>query len=216
MRKPALVIMLFLNLGVATAADTASWTKWEGTPGTPTGTFVQNNNTIEVTYTGQFFSIDNDARIFDSVPTSFTGSAVTNTPGNSGSIRMTGGDEEVNNFHFSQAVIDPLIAIWSVGRPSAPVTFNFDSPFTILSQGGGYWGGGSLTQSGNSLTGLEGNGLLQLKGTYTDISFTTPDYEYYYGITVGGLISAVPEPQTYAMFLSGLGFMCYMARRRKY
>lgn len=31
----------------------------------------------------------------------------------------------------------------------------------------------------------------------------------------GGVVSAVPEPETYAMLLSGLGLMGFMARRRK-
>lgn len=209
MKRLALVAMLSLNAGAAMAADTASWAQWEGT----TGTFVQNDSTIAVTYTGQWNSIDHIAAVFDDVPTSFTNSAVTNTPGTNGTIHMTGGTAEVNNFHFSQAVVDPLIAIWSVGQRSVPVTFNFDSPFTILSQGAGHWGGGSLTQSGNSVTGLEGNGLLQLRGNYTDISFTTPDFENYYGITVGALV--VPEPDNYVLFMAGLGLMCFMARRRK-
>jgi hypothetical protein len=112
-------------------------------------------------------------------------------------------------------VIDPLVAIWSVGQGGVPVTFNFDSPFTILSQGAGHWGGGSLTQNGNSLTGVEGNGLLQFHGSYTDISFTTPNFENYYGITAGSLVTAIPEPETYAMLLAGLGLMGFLVRRRK-
>ena len=98
---------------------------------------------------------------------------------------MTGGTSHVNTPHFSQPVVDSVIAIYSVGRVSTPVTFNFldDPSFVIASQGAGYWGGGSLTQSGNSVTGLEGNGLLQFTGSYTDIAFTTPDSESYYGFT---------------------------------
>lgn len=208
MKRLTLVTILFLHAGAATAADTASWAKWEGT----TGTFAQNGSTIGVTYTGQWNSIDHVAAVFDDVPTSFTNSAVTNTPGTNGTIHMTGGTAEVNNFHFSQAVVDPLIAIWSVGQSGVPVTFNFDSPFTILSQGAGHWGGGSLTQDGNSVTGLEGNGLLQFTGSFTDISFTTPNFENYYGITVGAL---VPEPESYMLFMAGLGLVGVIARRRK-
>ena len=76
MKRLTLVTILFLHAGAATAADTASWAKWEGT----TGTFAQNGSTIGVTYTGQWNSIDHVAAVFDDVPTSFTNSAVTNTP----------------------------------------------------------------------------------------------------------------------------------------
>jgi len=212
MKKLALIATLILNPAFAIAStDTASWTSWSGT----TGTFIQNGNSINVTYTGQYNWIDYTASIFNDVPTSFTNSIITNTPGSNGTIAMTGGDNGTNNIHFSHAVIDPVIALWSVGQNGLPVTFNFNTPFTILSSGGGHWGGGTLTQNGNSVTGYEGNGLLQFNGTYTDIAFTTPNYEYYYGITVGGLTSPVPEPETYAMLLAGLGLIGFMARRRK-
>lgn len=212
MKKMALIAALILYQGLAIAApDTASWASWSGT----TGTFSQNGNSITVTYTGQYNWIDYTAGIFNDVPSSFTNSIVTNTPGSNGTIAMTGVDNGTNNFHFSHAVVDPIIAIWSVGQGGMPVTFNFNNPFTVLSSGGGHWGGGTLIQSGNSVTGYEGNGLIQFSGTYTDLSFSIPNYEYYYGVTVGDLTSAVPEPETYAMLLAGLGLLGFMAGRRK-
>ena len=86
--------------------------------------------------------------------------------------------------------------------------------FSILAQGPGHWGGGTLTQSGMTVTGVEGNGLLKFYGTYTDISFITPNGEFYYGATVGGLVAGVPEPATYAMLLAGLGLTGALARRK--
>lgn len=213
MKKVILLSALILNSGIAFAAtDTASWASWSGT----TGNFVQNGNSITVTYTGQYNWIDYAAAIFNDVPISFTNSIITNTPGSNGTIAMTGGDAGVSNFHFFQAVIDPLIAIWSVGQNGLPVTFSFNTPFTILSSGGGHWGGGTLIQNDNSVTGYEGNGLLQFLGSYNDIAFTTPNYEYYYGITVGNLTSAVPEPEVYLMLLMGLGWIGFSACCRKY
>ena len=212
MKKIVLMTGFLLNAGAVMAADTASWAVWSGT----SATFTQNSDTINVTYTGQWNSIDYNASYFNDVPASFTSSAITNTPGANGTIHMTGGTVAANNIHFSQAVIDPVIAVWSVGQPGVPVTFNFlnDASFTLVSQGAGHWGGGLLTQNGASVTGLEGNGLLQFSGSYTDIAFTTPNFENFYGFTVGAVV-AIPEPETYAMLLAGLGLMGFIARRRK-
>jgi hypothetical protein len=212
-KELVLTTALLFSAGTAMANGTASWGVWSGS----NATFTQNGDTVKVTYTGQWNSIDTNASYFDTVPASFTNSEVTNTPGANGAIHMVGGTSEVNTLHFSQPVINPLIAVYSVGQSSTPVTFNFldDPSFVIASQGAGYWGGGTLTQSGNSVTGLEGNGLLQFTGTYTDISFTTPVSESFYGFTVGAMATVVPEPETYAMLLAGLGLMGFMARRPK-
>jgi hypothetical protein len=56
-------------------------------------------------------------------------------------------------------------------------------------------------------------------GTYT-LTFATdaPDCDALSGLKVDDLkittISAVPEPETYALMLAGLGILCFLARRR--
>lgn len=232
-RNLALIIgIMFIAPVQATPLDTASWTHWTSSPGGIGGDFIQGSHSIDVTYTGNASGVDYGAHIYN-VPSSFTNAEVTNTPGTNGTLIMTGGTDDIHNFHFSQAVIDPIIDLFSVGQRGVPVTFNFlnDATFSILSQGAGNWGGGLLTQSGSSVTGLEGNGLLQFHGTYTDISFITPDYEFYYGATVGAIqavsdsisqdasvnaINAVPEPATYMLILGSLGLMVWTTRRRKH
>lgn len=208
-RKFALIIcVLFIAPVQAVPIDTASWTSWTSST---SGSFTQDSHVINVTYTGNTFGV-NYASYFYNVPTSFTNSEVTNTPGTHGTLLMTGGTSQINGFHFSQPVVDPLISVFSVGQAGAPVSFNFlnNVTFSILSQGAGNWGGGLLTQNGTSITGWEGNGLLKFHGTYTDILFTTPNYEYYYGATIGALTdspvrpTAIPEPATYALILMGL------------
>lgn len=197
----------------AFAADTVSWANWSTLA---SGTMQQGSNTITVSYNGENLGIDHNAYIYD-VPSSFTNAQVTNTPGTNGTILMSGGGTRVNTFHFSQAVTNPYIDVFSVGQNGVPVAFNFlnGASFSILAQGGGHWAGGSLTQtSPSSFVGREGNGLLQFNGTFTDISFTTPNSEYYYGATIG-IAAAVPEPETYAMMLAGLGALAFAARRRK-
>ncbi len=111
------------------------------------------------------------------------------------------------------------MAMFSVGQGGVPVSFNFQDglTYTLLSQGAGNWGGGSLSPaSGSSIVGYEGNGVIKFTGTFTDIRFTTPNYEYYYGATIGvSEVAAVPEPSSYAMLVAGLGLLGWAMRRRQ-
>jgi hypothetical protein len=107
-----------------------------------------------------------------------------------------------------------------VGQAGVPVSFNFlnNVTFSILSEGAGNWGGGCLLRTALRLRGWEGNGLLKFHGTFTDILFTTPDYEFYYGATVGALADmavppiAIPELGTFALILTGLGMVGWTRR----
>jgi hypothetical protein len=209
----ALSFAASLLISLSASAGVVNWTNWSNSS---TGTTSQNGNSITVTYTGETYGVDYDPAIFNDVPLSFTNAEVSNTPGNNGTLLMHGGNAQVlNTFHFSSAVINPYINLFSVGQSYVPVEFNFTNATPeILAQGAGHWGGGSLTQSGNLITGLEGNGLLKFTGTFTEISFYTPLYEYYYGATVGLADTvSVPEPTTLGLML--MGALAVFARRRK-
>lgn len=211
-KKAGLALALIAPLQAFAAVPTVSWTMWSDAT---TGSFSYGAQTITVTYSGDSVGLDPNAYVYD-VPSSFTNAEVTNTPGANGTIQMVGGNPTINHFHFSAPVTNPYLVMYSVGNAGAPADFQFlNGSFTILAQGGGHWGGGTLVQNGNTVTGMEGNGLLKFTGTYTDISFITPKFENYYGATVGGLLNPVPEPETYAMLLSGLALAAAMARRRK-
>jgi hypothetical protein len=207
-------VVLFAPIQAMASIDTASWTNWTSST---TGSFMQNLNTINVTYTGDSntLGVIYGSYIYD-VPSSFTNADITNTPGSNGTLQMQGGSSFVNNFHFSQAVINPLIELFSVGNSNNAASFNFlnGATFSILKEGAGHWGGGSLVQNGNSVIGAEGNGLIQFVGTYSDISFTTPNYEFFYGATVGAPVSAVPVPAAIWMFASGLLGFGFLRRRK--
>jgi hypothetical protein len=53
---------------------------------------------------------------------------------------------------LSEAIKDPIMAIVSLGQRGSNTTYDFDSPFNIVSQGAGSFGGGP-----NSLDQLAGD-----------------------------------------------------------
>src|SRR5262245_32678823 len=57
-------------------------------------------------------------------------------------LALEGGNNQIYTVTLSQAVKDPIMAIVSLGRSGLPTTYDFDSPFTIVSQGVGFFGGG--------------------------------------------------------------------------
>jgi hypothetical protein len=77
--------------------------------------------------------------------------------------------------------------------------YDFDSPFTIVSQGAGFWGGGSsaLVQlPGDILQGNEGHGTIQFIGTFSTFSWTVPTPENWHGFTFGIRTTERIEPST--------------------
>lgn len=107
------------------------------------------------------------------------------------------------------------MAVYSLGRSSLEVTYNFDSPFDVIVGGGSSASEGSsvVELSGNILSGIEGNGTMQFLGTFTSISFTVPTYESWHGFTIG--VQQVPVPPAVWLFGSGLLGLIGMSRRMK-
>jgi hypothetical protein len=204
-------------------ADTIAWANWSsaisGTPGSATGSI----GGISVTYSGQTSGLT-------SVPSwtpasSFTGGLVGNGPPNASSIQIEGGSTITETITFSSMIVDPVFAIWSLGAANAPAIFDFESKsgesFTLV--GGGpstEFGGSSITVDGTNpqiIHGSEGNGVLQFDGSFSKITFTTPDFEDYYAFTVGYDVTQtnpppVPEPATLSLF--GLGLVALPVARR--
>ena len=205
---------------VSSANAQITWTSWTAdSPGALTGTASGMMGSIAVTYTGEVGSgtqINNTGSVTawreTGTPLAFGGQGPTTTD----FVQLVGGTSTgTNTLSFSSPVNNLFMGIASLGGYNT-AQFNFTTPFTIISQGAGNWGGTatSLTQTGNTLFGTEGNGVLQFSGPVSTLTWTNPVSEYYYGFTVG--TSTVPEPSSIALLGTGLfGLVPMMRRRRK-
>lgn len=189
LRSPAVVLALvaLAQFEAATAlakpADWAAWTSSTGGPaGTVAGTIATEFGSVGVTYTGEIFfsQINNGGTYFYSPATPFISSTVPNQPPRADIIAVQGGAPTgIHKLVFSPPVDDPIMAIVSLGQSSIQVTYDFDTPFTILSFGPGYWGGpGTLNNvGGQRLTGVEGHGTIRFIGRVSAITWTIPNAE---------------------------------------
>lgn len=203
---------------MAQGAWATTWTDLNGVaPGTVTGTL----NGVTVTYTGtdlNWAQINNAGTNWwlcgASPCAAYYASGVT-PPDNVDMISINGDGSE-HTITFSSPVTDPIMALISLGQPSVFTTYYFDQPFSILNDGPGWWGGpGTLNLvSGNGLEGVEGDGLVQFNGTFSQISWTGANPEYWNGFNVGVNSAATPEPSS--LFLLGSGLLgAFGAIRRK-
>ena len=221
-----LLVLFLLSITLPAHAATIGWTNWTsegyGLPGFAYGSIdLPGGGTVTVSYTGENIQTG-DPGNWSQYPSTYTDPGVVdNVPAPSNeSIQLIGGNRLVDTITFSVPVVDPVLAIQSLGSGWDLATYSFSEPFTLLAQGPGHWGGsnGSLTQNGELLSGYEGNGIIQFDGTFSSISWTVPDGENYHMFTIGApsAASPTPEPATMFLMLAGIvGFIGVKIRKKK-
>ena len=111
---------------------------------------------------------------------------VPNGPPNSDLLQLQGGSATEYRVTLSEPIVDPIMAILSLGQGGKPTTYDFDSPFEIVSQGVGNFGGCPtclVELPGDVLEGSEGHGTIRFDGEFSTFSWTVPTPEYWHGFT---------------------------------
>lgn len=168
------------------------WADWQTTnAGGATGEIVVGGTTIGVTYTGQYTFIQTGAGTNYWNPSApYVSAVVDNAPPASDIIAISASG--ARKITFAKPVRDPIFAVVSLNGNG----YEFDTDFTILSQGTGFWGTGTLVRANPAagvfqLNGASGepHGAIQFKGVVSEINWTALTSENWNGfnIAVAGL-----------------------------
>ena len=209
------MMLLSASFGMA---DVVYWTDWTGVTSTAPGvigTLNPGTGPIAVNFSGVYqFAQTSGGTNYWNPSAPYISSVVDNAPPASDIIALNSGG--IVSITFSQAVLDPLLALVSWNGN----TVDFGVPIEILSFGAGFFGNGTpqLNLDGDGFFGSgEVHGVIRLPGTYSSITFSHTN-ENWHGFTVGVLgvgepSQTVPEPST--MLLLGLGLLAAAGMRRK-
>jgi hypothetical protein len=205
--------LALLAAAAAPAAAAIDWTDWTsvnavtatGTLGTATVTFTGPHHNWQTSGGTDYWRQGgvNPWPAYD---------AVSNLPTNNDFVAPN--TDAVHTISFSKPVLNPYIAVISLGQPNINTSWTFSDPFTLVDQGQGFWGNGLFNIVGNTLTAGEAHGIIQFSGTFTSLTLRTSNTEFWSGLTIG-TDGVVPEPATWALLIAGFGFVGAALRRRR-
>jgi hypothetical protein len=238
-RTHSLIQAALLAAGLATGGSASAalyhyvdWTVANVAGGTAAGVItLPDLSTVIVTFTattaaggpGNLYAAQTNGGInYWNPSTPYISPQVQNAPPGTDIIQLAGGTNQTYTVTLSAAIKDPIMAVLSLGNPGLPTTYDFDSPFDIVSQGAGYWGGSATALQelpGDILRGNEGHGTLQFIGTFSTFSWTVPTTETWHGFTFGIRTTEALEPngapEPASLLLIGVGLLAAAAARRR-
>jgi hypothetical protein len=192
-----------VNVNSGNTVYYVDWTAANPAAGTASGVItLPNGDTLGVRFdalnpiTNPTLDINGAHSFFDGAQTSggtnfwnpsapYISTEVPNAPPASDIIRLSGGSNTIYTVTLTEPIADPIMAVESLGGANA-ATYEFDQPFTLLSNRAGYHGGNATTLKqlpGNVLWGHEGNGTIRFNSAVSTFSWTVPTSEIWHGFT---------------------------------